>query len=231
MLGAVVFTGASVAFANESDKNPFTAIKIEISNLWVALANIQLTPGPQGPQGTVGQQGPQGEKGDTGLVGETGLQGPVGLDGSNGTNGQNLVVRDANGNRVGLFLGLNPGVNGYDVVPLSMDIWVDSLGVAATYSSFDGSITPSTPQVNLYYSGASCTGSVYTMRPLPNGVVVVGQNSTSYKAKTGNYVSIGLASWYRIGGYCEALIGGGAGGYELTEVNARLTGPLTVTRE
>ena len=57
--------------------NPF-------DNLQNQIDNIQLTPGPQGPQGEVGPQGPQG---DTGLTGDTGLQGEAGPTGSQGVQG------------------------------------------------------------------------------------------------------------------------------------------------
>lgn len=255
VFGAVVFTGANIAFADEKGGKRFNdileTIQYEIDSLRTAIANIQLTPGqqgnpgqdgPQGIQGPAGPQGLQGLKGDTGeqgvpgqqgvqglvgLTGATGLQGSVGLPGSNGTNGQNLVVRDAKGNRVGLFLGVNPGVNGLDVVPPSWEIWVDSLGATAIYSSFDGSITPSAPQVRVYYSGTSCTGSAYTTTPLPGVVVVGGNSSNSYK--TGNRANTSLMSWIR-NGNCE-LTGGVSGGYELMEVDAHLSGPLTVSRE
>lgn len=44
-------------------------IKDGITSLWVAIENIELTPGPEGPEG------PQGDKGDAGPQGEEGIPG------------------------------------------------------------------------------------------------------------------------------------------------------------
>src|SRR3990172_7796458 len=54
------------------------------------LNNIQLTPGPPGPQGEpgpAGPQGPQGEPGPVGAIGPQGPQGEVGLQGVPGSQG------------------------------------------------------------------------------------------------------------------------------------------------
>ena len=47
------------------------------SNLQDQLANIQLTPGPQGETGPAGPAGPQGAKGDTGDTGPAGPSAPT----------------------------------------------------------------------------------------------------------------------------------------------------------
>lgn len=52
-----------------------------------ALANIELTPGPQGPKGDTGATGPQGPKGDTGPQGPQGPQGEQGEQGPKGEPG------------------------------------------------------------------------------------------------------------------------------------------------
>lgn len=101
VFGAIVFTGAGVAFADEKDGKPFKALwdttqalQVEINNLRNALAGIQLTPGPQGVQGTQGEQGIQGLTGSASTVagpqgpaGAVGPKGDAGADGVNGTNG------------------------------------------------------------------------------------------------------------------------------------------------
>jgi len=62
--------------------------------LRAAVANIQLTPGPQGdpgpqgPQGETGDQGPQGDQGIQGIQGVPGQDGADGQDGLPGANGQ-----------------------------------------------------------------------------------------------------------------------------------------------
>lgn len=93
------------------------ALEGRVDDLEEDFANIELTPGPQGPIGNTGEQGiqgpigltgatgPQGIKGDTGdegpqgipgadgatgpqgIQGETGPQGPVGLTGATGSQG------------------------------------------------------------------------------------------------------------------------------------------------
>ena len=58
------------------------------------IAEIELTPGPQGatgPKGDTGAQGPKGEKGEVGPAGpqgEQGLQGPAGPQGEVGPQGE-----------------------------------------------------------------------------------------------------------------------------------------------
>lgn len=53
-----------------------------------AIAEIELTPGPAGPQGPQGEQGIQGEQGPQGETGPQGEQGPAGADGKDGADGQ-----------------------------------------------------------------------------------------------------------------------------------------------
>ena len=65
-----------------------------------SIAEIELTPGPQGekgeqgPQGERGEQGPQGIQGEQGLQGEKGEQGPQGPAGKDGTFDSNEEFED-----------------------------------------------------------------------------------------------------------------------------------------
>ncbi len=69
-------------------------LQAEVSKLWNAIVglqnqinNIQLIPGPPGPEGPLGEQGapgPQGEQGLQGPEGSQGLPGPAGSDASCG---------------------------------------------------------------------------------------------------------------------------------------------------
>lgn len=72
-----------------------------VSEAHEAVANIELTPGPEGPQGKkgdTGPRGPQGEKGDTGDTGpqgekgDTGDTGPRGAKGDQGEPGADLTA-------------------------------------------------------------------------------------------------------------------------------------------
>lgn len=51
------------------------------SDIEAAVSEIELTPGPAGPQGEPGPAGPQGEQGPPGLKGDAGPRGPQGEPG------------------------------------------------------------------------------------------------------------------------------------------------------
>jgi hypothetical protein len=85
-------TFSSVAFAQsgkkkdkdkDSDKGK-KGIKHRVDALEQELANIELTPGPQGETGA---QGPQGDTGATGAAGAVGAEGPQGPQGDTGATG------------------------------------------------------------------------------------------------------------------------------------------------
>lgn len=78
----------------------YTALTENIQILKSELDTIQLTPGPQGPQGIPGpigkdgiqglpgETGPQGERGEPGAAGPKGDPGPAGKDGEQGPPGE-----------------------------------------------------------------------------------------------------------------------------------------------
>lgn len=76
--------GASVAHAQG---NPFNNLQNQVDDLQQQINTIELTPGPQGPQGDVGPVGPQGETGPAGPQGDVGSQGDVGPAGPQGDTG------------------------------------------------------------------------------------------------------------------------------------------------
>lgn len=86
----------SVAFAKkgdddkDKDRDKKKGIKHRVDALEQELANIELTPGPQGdpgPQGPQGIQGPAGNNGADGANGAVGAQGPQGPAGNDGAPG------------------------------------------------------------------------------------------------------------------------------------------------
>lgn len=91
-LEAVEFTAAAADQAHSE-------LAGQIAALAQQLANVELTPGPQGEPGlpgtpgSAGEAGPKGEtgsqgpKGDTGTAGQTGSEGPQGQTGSQGPKG------------------------------------------------------------------------------------------------------------------------------------------------
>lgn len=71
--------------------NPFDALWAAIANIQEQIDNIELIPGPEGPQGPQGEPGPQGEQGlqgEQGIQGETGAQGEQGIQGEQGEQGE-----------------------------------------------------------------------------------------------------------------------------------------------
>jgi hypothetical protein len=70
---------------------------VAMSYVDAAIANVELTPGPQGEPGPEGIQGPQGEKGDKGEQGEVGPMGPQGPQGEQGPAGKDADPADLTG--------------------------------------------------------------------------------------------------------------------------------------
>jgi hypothetical protein len=94
----VVGVFASPAFAKDTQNKapPFEELWDAINALWVAIDEIELIPGPEGPvgpKGDTGATGPAGLKGDTGVTGpagpkgDTGVTGPAGPKGDTGATG------------------------------------------------------------------------------------------------------------------------------------------------
>ena len=115
VLGILVFAGLSQQVGHAEKIDPFVAVwkaihdlQAEVANIWQAIAEIELTPGPEGPQGPEGIQGEQGIQGETGPKGDkgdTGEQGPAGPSGT--PSGTGLHLYDANGQDLGLYIGGN----------------------------------------------------------------------------------------------------------------------------
>ena len=66
----------------EAGGTPITAERL--NHIEQGIANVELTPGPEGPQGPEGPEGPEGPQGPPGADGQDGApgeQGPPGADG------------------------------------------------------------------------------------------------------------------------------------------------------
>jgi len=74
-------SGPALAKDTQNQGKPF-------QELWNAIENIQLTPGPQGEQGKLGPQGEQGKLGPQGDQGKLGPQGDQGVQGKKGDQGE-----------------------------------------------------------------------------------------------------------------------------------------------
>ncbi len=81
-----VFAITGIAFAQDAPKgDPFQAIWNTINEIKQQIADIQLTPGPQGEKG---DKGDQGEQGIQGIQGDQGIQGLQGEKGEQGLQGE-----------------------------------------------------------------------------------------------------------------------------------------------
>lgn len=102
--------------------------KTEVDNI---IETIELTPGPQGPQGEPGPQGPVGPKGDVGPIGPQGPKGDQGEQGIPGEKGEkgDIGPQGPKG---------DPGIQG----PAGADGLTTSITVnGTTYTQVDGDIT------------------------------------------------------------------------------------------
>lgn len=73
--------------AEAASSGPGASIPAQIADLQSQIDTIELTPGPEGPQGPPGPQGPQGDPGPAGPQGAPGPQGPQGFQGDQGPQG------------------------------------------------------------------------------------------------------------------------------------------------
>src|SRR5690625_5253013 len=69
----------------EAGGTPITAERL--NHIENGIANVELTPGPEGPQGPEGPMGPEGPEGPQGPEGPEGPEGPQGTPGADGQDG------------------------------------------------------------------------------------------------------------------------------------------------
>ena len=95
ILAVGVFASPASAKDTQNKGQPFEELwdaindlRDAINDLRAAIDEIELTPGPEGPQGEQGPAGPQGEQGPAGPQGEQGPAGPQGEQGPAGPQGE-----------------------------------------------------------------------------------------------------------------------------------------------
>lgn len=131
-------------------------LKRSIFNLTAQVANIQLTPGPQGPPG------PHGEQGEPGPQGPQGDPGPQGLP---GLAGQQLHLYDASNQDLGVLVdGFPNGFSGGSITTYFVNeaIFLGFLetGVPGSFGvEISSLIGPS-----VRYFQQNCSGTPYTGR-------------------------------------------------------------------
>lgn len=98
VVAMVVMTASLSVVSAANEKNPFEMVWAAIKDIQEQIVNIALLPGPQGEQGPVGA---------TSTV--PGPIGPQGPQGEPGEGGPSLVLKDANGQNLGILLGSTRG--------------------------------------------------------------------------------------------------------------------------
>jgi len=131
MLVVGVFASPTFAKDTQNKGQSFEELWDAINALWVAIDEIELTPGPQGPQGEQGPAGPQGEQGPAGPQGEQGPAGPQGEQGPAGSQGeQGPAGSQGEQGPKGDTGSQGPaGVSGYQIVESLCTVPADSTGV------------------------------------------------------------------------------------------------------
>ena len=134
------------------------------------LGNKALVLGAQGPQGLPGDVGAPGSKGDVGPAGakgDPGKDGAAGFPGMPGANGsagapasnQRLLVKDANGQTIGVFLdSFNTGMNsdlGGNLTLSGLTVWSTNLKLAFNVTTGGRPLLWGMP---IFFTGANCTG-------------------------------------------------------------------------
>lgn len=179
--------------------------------------------GPAGPKGDKGDQGLQGEgiAGPQGLQGEPGVpgeQGIQGIQGEKGEPGSSLKLYDANGQFLGIVLGMPPSIhNKYQTYHPDGKI---------TLQFKDDLVLEESGPSTIYFLTAGCTGTPFASGSpaYPFGFTTNGQHF--YKSINAQAGQISFLSQYD-GGGCIAG-SGNVNAVELVEIPAPFTLPLAL---
>jgi hypothetical protein len=132
----------------------FDAVNGQITNLYDSIADIQTTPGPQGPEGPAGPQGPAGPEGPAGPQGPEGPQGPAGPGGGDPNAvayddeaGSTLTLKGESGTRVA---NVADGVDATDAVNKGQMDAGDTATLASAHTYTDTVATRTLTQANTY---------------------------------------------------------------------------------
>jgi len=209
-----VLSISTLVFAGETNSSPFQALWNAIDKIREQISNIELIPGPQGEQGPIGLTGPQGIQGETGPKGDKGDTGEHGPAGSSGTG---LHLYDANGQDLGILLGMPPSDlanNKYQTYLPGAKI---SLRLTQNLEFEDG---PST----IYFLTTDCSGVPYSLNSpfYPYGFVRNG--SHFFRSTNAQRGQISFFSRYD-GGGC-IVDNGSINSVEVEEISAPFTLPL-----
>ena len=133
-LAFLLIFGTSISYA-QNNEDPFTALWRAIEKLEKRLDNIQLIPGPTGPQGETGPPGPQGAM------------------------GPKLIVKDANHNIIGFVLDKFESKYRYDSDLIS--IWDNNIRSFVNVNLVTSDIEYSEQQsylIGFQYESLDCSG-------------------------------------------------------------------------
>lgn len=194
------------AVAKEPKGGPFQALWDAITNLQEQIANIQLIPGPigpQGPQGDVGLVGPQGEQGPHGEIGPAGSQ---------------LHLFDANGQDLGILINAEANASYFRTyIPTEF-----------VFLNFDQSRNSSsisvTPTGTIYFHLENCIGTPYAGGPgNPHGAILTHGRLFKYTDDSIVYGPVSVSVLEPDGCHNQQF---GAGGYPLQEISLPFSLPL-----
>lgn len=137
----------------------------QVVELFDLIANIELIPGPVGPQGEIGLAGPQGE------------QGPVGLTGPAGTSGTGLHLYDANGLNLGVLISVGDVSNLRRIVSYLPDtnVFLSFRQESQTRTVFMDNTSA------IYFPFDNCTGNPYSTGTENPGATIIGNSGRVFK--------------------------------------------------
>jgi Collagen triple helix repeat (20 copies) len=114
------------------------------------IQGIPGTIGPQGLTGATGATGATGPQGIQGVAGATGATGSTGATGATGSSGSGPVVKDANGNEIGILVGVPSGRSEGLIQILKSGYYI-------TVAIGSGNIS----WTQSYWTNSNCTGTGY----------------------------------------------------------------------
>lgn len=164
-----------------NNHNSITAIKTKNTAQDTAIANIQLTPGPQGIQGQRGIAGTNGVKGDQGTSGNDGIQGIQGAKGNAG-------IRGATGPSGSTNLKKWANINGRPATPTKRA----SHGIGSVTRSghiYTINFSPAFPNANYVMTSSTSNGHCFIRTQLRTKTVIYCLN-TSGQATVADFINV-----------------------------------------
>jgi len=163
------------------------------------VANIELIPGPAGPQGPVGSPGPAG---------------------------QQLHLYDANGQDLGILIesGQSPAIVRWHnvlVADLGLIATIEERGHPQNIAKVYGNVP-------IYFTQLNCTGNTFVGNPIDHYTVVKNTPLSKYFKFVGTVApsTTIFPSWIGDSGNCQNSLMGLSSTFQVEEINLSFTEPL-----